>query len=234
MNRVVLITGGAKGIGLACAQHFASLGDKVAITFNTTPPPSEFFGVKCDVTDASQVDAAFKAVEEHFGPVEILVSNAGITKDTLLLRMSEDDFTAVVNANLTSAFRVVKRATPSMLKARKGRIILMSSVVGLLGSAGQANYAASKAGLVGFARSLARELGSRNITVNVVAPGPVATDMTAALSQDRLQELSDAVPLKRVAQPEEIGAVVGFLASEGAGYITGAVIPVDGGLGMGH
>ena len=234
MNRVVLITGGTKGIGLACAQHFASLGDKVAITFNTTPPPSEFFGVKCDVTDASQVDAAFKAVEEHFGPVEILVSNAGITKDTLLLRMSEDDFTAVVNANLTSAFRVVKRATPSMLKARKGRIILMSSVVGLLGSAGQANYAASKAGLVGFARSLARELGSRNITVNVVAPGPVATDMTAALSQDRLQELSDAVPLKRVAQPEEIGAVVGFLASEGAGYITGAVIPVDGGLGMGH
>jgi 3-oxoacyl-[acyl-carrier protein] reductase len=234
MNRVVLITGGAKGIGLACAQHFASLGDKVAITFNSTPPPSEFFGVKCDVTDTSQVDAAFKAVEDHFGPVEILVSNAGITKDTLLLRMSEDDFTAVVNANLTAAFRVVKRATPSMLKARKGRIILMSSVVGLLGSAGQANYAASKAGLVGFARSLARELGSRNITVNVVAPGPVATDMTAALSQDRLQELSDAVPLKRVAQPEEIGAVVGFLASEGAGYITGAVIPVDGGLGMGH
>lgn len=234
MNRVVLITGGAKGIGLACAQHFASLGDKVAITFNSTPPPAEFFGVKCDVTDSSQVDAAFKAVEEHFGPVEILVSNAGITKDTLLLRMSEDDFTAVVNANLTAAFRVVKRATPSMLKARKGRIILMSSVVGLLGSAGQANYAASKAGLVGFARSLARELGSRNITVNVVAPGPVATDMTAALSQDRMNELTDAVPLKRVAQPEEISAVVAFLASEGAAYITGAVIPVDGGLGMGH
>lgn len=234
MNRVVLITGGAKGIGLACAQHFASLGDKVAITFNSTPPPSEFFGVKCDVTDASQVDAAFTAVEEQLGPVEILVSNAGITKDTLLLRMSEDDFSSVVNANLTAAFRVVKRATPSMLKARKGRIILMSSVVGLLGSAGQANYAASKAGLVGFARSLARELGSRNITVNVVAPGPVATDMTAALSQDRMNELTDAVPLKRVAQPEEIGAVVGFLASDAAAYITGAVLPVDGGLGMGH
>lgn len=234
MNRVVLITGGAKGIGLACAQHFASLGDKVAITFNSTPPPPEFFGVKCDVTDSSQVDAAFTAVEQHFGPVEILVSNAGITKDTLLLRMSEDDFASVVNANLTAAFRVVKRATPSMLKARKGRIILMSSVVGLLGSAGQANYAASKAGLVGFARSLARELGSRNITVNLVAPGPVATDMTAALSQERMDELTDAVPLKRVAQPEEIGAVVGFLASEGAAYITGAVIPVDGGLGMGH
>jgi 3-oxoacyl-[acyl-carrier protein] reductase len=234
MNRVVLITGGAKGIGLACAQHFASLGDKVAITFNSTPPPPEFFGVKCDVTDSSQVDAAFTAVEQHFGPVEILVSNAGITKDTLLLRMSEDDFASVINANLTAAFRVVKRATPSMLKARKGRIILMSSVVGLLGSAGQANYAASKAGLVGFTRSLARELGSRNITVNVVAPGPVATDMTAALSKDRMDELTDAVPLKRVAQPEEIGAVVGFLASEGAAYITGAVIPVDGGLGMGH
>jgi 3-oxoacyl-[acyl-carrier protein] reductase len=172
MSRVVLITGGSKGIGLACAQHFAALGDKVAITYNSTPPPSDFFSVKCDVTDKTQVDDAFRAVEEHFGPVEVLVSNAGITKDTLLLRMSEDDFTDVINANLTAAFRVVKRATPSMLKARKGRIILMSSVVGLLGSAGQANYSASKAGLVGFARSLARELGSRNITVNVVAPVP--------------------------------------------------------------
>ncbi|CAB4550001.1 MAG: SDR family oxidoreductase [Actinobacteria bacterium] len=234
MSRVVLITGGSKGIGLACAQHFAALGDKVAITYNSTPPPAEFFGVKCDVTDATQVDSAFRLVEEHFGPVEILVSNAGITKDTLLLRMSEDDFTSVIDANLTGAFRVVKRATPSMLKARRGRIILMSSVVGLLGSAGQANYSASKAGLVGFARSLARELGSRSITINVVAPGPVATDMTAALSAERLGELAEAVPLKRVAQPEEISAVVGFLASEGAAYITGAVIPVDGGLGMGH
>jgi 3-oxoacyl-[acyl-carrier protein] reductase len=234
MSRVVLITGGSRGIGLACAEYFAALGDKVAITYNTTAPPSHFFGVKCDVTSSEQVDAAFRAVEEHFGHVEILVSNAGVTKDTLLLRMSEDDFTSVVNANLTAAFRVVKRATPSMLKARRGRIILMSSVVGLLGSAGQANYAASKSGLVGFARSLARELGSRHITVNVVAPGPVATDMTAALSPDRLSELQDAVPLKRMAQPEEISAVVGFLASDGAGYITGAVIPVDGGLGMGH
>jgi 3-oxoacyl-[acyl-carrier protein] reductase len=234
VSRVVLITGGSRGIGLACAEHFAALGDKVAITYNTTAPPSQFFGVQCDVTNSEQVDAAFRAVEEHFGHVEILVSNAGVTKDTLLLRMSEDDFTSVVNANLTAAFRVVKRATPSMLKARRGRIILMSSVVGLLGSAGQANYAASKSGLVGFARSLARELGSRHITVNVVAPGPVATDMTAALSPDRLSELQDAVPLKRMAQPEEISAVVGFLASDGAGYITGAVIPVDGGLGMGH
>lgn len=234
MSRVVLITGGSKGIGLACARHFAALGDKVAITYNTTPPPAEFFGVKCDVTDSAQVDAAFTQIEEHFGRVEILVSNAGITHDTLLLRMSEDDFSRVIDANLTAAFRVVKRATPAMLKARQGRIILMSSVVGLLGSAGQANYAASKAGLVGFARSLARELGSRSITVNVVAPGPVATDMTAALSEERLQELSDAVPLKRVATVEEIASVVGFLASDGAAYITGAVIPVDGGLGMGH
>lgn len=234
MNRVVLITGGSKGIGLECARHFAALGDRVAITFNTTPPPAEFFGVKCDVTNSDDVDKAFTAVETHFGPVEILVSNAGITKDTLLLRMSESDFTSVIDANLIAAFRVVKRATPAMLKARSGRVILMSSVVGLLGSAGQANYAASKAGLVGFARSLARELGSRNITINVVAPGPVATDMTHALSKERLDDLANAVPLKRVAQPEEISAVVGFLASAGASYITGAVIPVDGGLGMGH
>ncbi len=234
MSRVVLITGGSRGIGLACAQRFAALGDKVAVTYNSSPPPSEFFGVKCDVTDMAQVDAAFKAVEDHFGPVEILVSNAGITKDTLLLRMSEADFSSVVDANLTAAFRVVKRATQGMLKARKGRIILMSSVVGLLGSAGQANYAASKAGLVGFARSLARELGSRSITVNVVAPGPVATDMTAALSEDRMKELTSAVPLNRVATPDEIAGVVAFLASSDGGYITGAVIPVDGGLGMGH
>jgi 3-oxoacyl-[acyl-carrier protein] reductase len=234
VSRVVLITGGSRGIGLACAQRFAALGDKVAITYNSSPPPSEFFSVKCDVTDTAQVDAAFKAVEEHFGPVEILVSNAGITKDILLLRMSEADFSSVVDANLTAAFRVVKRATQGMLKARKGRIILMSSVVGLLGSAGQANYAASKAGLVGFARSLARELGSRSITVNVVAPGPVATDMTAALSEDRMKELTSAVPLNRVATPDEIAGVVAFLASSDGGYITGAVIPVDGGLGMGH
>ena len=234
MSRVVLITGGSRGIGLACAQRFAALGDKVAVTYNSSPPPAEFFGVKCDVTNADDVDAAFTAVEEHFGPVEILVSNAGITKDTLLLRMNEADFSAVIDANLTAAFRVVKRATPKMLKARSGRIILMSSVVGLLGSAGQANYAASKAGLVGFARSLARELGSRSITVNVIAPGPVATDMTAALGEDRLKELTTAVPLNRMASPEEIAGVVAFLAGPDGGYITGAVIPVDGGLGMGH
>jgi 3-oxoacyl-[acyl-carrier protein] reductase len=234
MSRVVLITGGSKGIGLACAKAFAALGDKVAITYNSSPPPPEFFGVKCDVTDTAQVDAAFAAVEEHFGTVEVLVSNAGIAKDTLLLRMKEADFTEVIDANLTAAFRVVKRATPGMLKARSGRIILMSSVVGLLGSAGQANYAASKAGLVGFARSLARELGSRSITVNVVAPGPVETDMTAALTAEQLQTITSSVPLQRMATPEEVAGVVAFLASHPAAYITGAVIPVDGGLGMGH
>lgn len=234
MSRVVLVTGGSRGIGLACARRFAALGDRVAVTYNSSPPPDGLFGVKCDVTDAAQVDAAFKEVEDKFGPVEILVSNAGITKDTLLLRMSEADFAAVVDANLTAAFRVVKRATQGMLRARKGRIILMSSVVGLLGSAGQANYAASKAGLVGFARSLARELGSRSITVNVVAPGPVETDMTAALGEDRLKELASQVPLARMATADEIAGVVEFLAGPDAGYVTGAVIPVDGGLGMGH
>ena len=234
MSRVVLITGGSKGIGLACAQHFAKLGDKVAITYNSTKPTGDFFAVKCDVTSQEQVDAAFAEVEAKLGPVQVLVSNAGITKDLLLLRMGEVDFASVVDANLTGAFRVCKRATQSMLRARSGRIILMSSVVGLLGSAGQANYAASKAGLIGFARSLARELGSRTITVNVVAPGPVDTDMTAALSAERLADLAAAVPLGRTASVDEIAGVVTFLASPAAAYITGAVIPVDGGLGMGH
>jgi NAD(P)-dependent dehydrogenase (short-subunit alcohol dehydrogenase family) len=235
VSRVVLITGGARGIGLACAERFAAQGDRVAVTYNSSPPPEGFFGVRCDVTSSADVDAAFTAVEEHFGePVEVLVSNAGITRDGLLLRMSEDDFTSVIDANLTAAYRVVKRASRAMLKARSGRIVLVSSVVGLLGSAGQANYAASKAGLVGFARSIARELGSRSITVNVVAPGPVATDMTAALGDERMGELTAMVPLQRVAQPTEIAGVVAFLASDDAAYITGAVIPVDGGLGMGH
>ena len=228
------MTGGSRGIGLACARRFAALGDNVAVTYNSSPPPDGLFGVKCDVTDAAQVDEAFKAVEEKFGPVEILVSNAGVTKDILLLRMSESDFSSVVDANLTAAFRVVKRASQGMLRARKGRIILMSSVVGLLGSAGQANYAASKAGLVGFARSLARELGSRSITVNVVAPGPVETDMTASLGEERLKELTAQVPLARMATADEIAGVVEFLAGPDSAYITGAVIPVDGGLGMGH
>ena len=234
VSRVVLITGGSKGIGLACAQHFASLGDKVAITYNSTKPTADFFAIKCDVTSQVEVDAAFVAVEEKFGAVQVLVSNAGVTKDLLLLRMSESDFSSVIDANLTGAYRVCKRATQGMLRAKSGRIILMSSVVGLLGSAGQANYAASKAGLVGLARSLARELGSRSITVNVVAPGPVETDMTAALTDEQRAKMIDAVPLSRIATPREIAATVAFLASEDAGYITGAIIPVDGGLGMGH
>ena len=199
MSRVVLVTGGATGIGLACAQRFLDLGDKVAITYRSTPPPPQFFGVQCDVTSSTDVDAAFSAIE-----------------------------------NLTAAFRITKRATKNMLKARSGRVIYISSVVALLGSAGQANYAASKSGLVGLARSLARELGSRNITVNVVAPGPVSTAMTAALDAERLGELTAAVPLGRMATPEEIAGVVVFLAGPDAAYITGAVIPVDGGLGMGH
>lgn len=219
---------------MACAQRFAALGDRVAVTYNSSPPPEGLFAVACDVTSAESVDAAFKAVETEFGPVEVLVSNAGITKDGLLLRMSETDFGSVIDANLTAAYRVAKRATQGMLRARAGRIIFMSSVVALLGSAGQANYAASKAGLVGLARSLARELGSRSITVNVVAPGPVETDMTAALGDKRLAELTAAVPLARMASADEIAGVVVFLASPDAAYITGAVIPVDGGLGMGH
>lgn len=234
MSRVVLVTGGARGIGLACAQRFLAAGDKVAVTFNSSDPPPGTLGLKCDVTSTEQVDAAFAEIEQAWGPVEVLVANAGITKDTLLLRMSEDDFTGVVDTNLTGAYRVVKRAAHGMIRARAGRIVLMSSVVGLLGSAGQANYAASKAGLVGLCRSLARELGSRGITVNVVAPGPVATDMTAVLGEKRIGELTSAVPLGRLAQPDEIAGVVEFLAGPDAGYITGAVIPVDGGLGMGH
>lgn len=232
--RTVLITGGSKGIGLATARAFAALGDNVAVTCNSSPPPGEFFAVKCDVTNAADVDAAFAAVEEKFGPVGVLVSNAGITRDGLLLRMSESDFADVVDANLTAAYRVCKRAAQGMIRARTGRIILVSSVVAMLGSAGQANYAASKAGLIGLARSLARELGSRNVCVNVVAPGPVDTDMTAVLGDKRMEELRAAVPLGRTAQPNEIADVIAFLASPSAAYITGAVIPVDGGLGMGH
>ena len=234
MSRVVLVTGGSRGIGLACARRFADQGDKVAVTFHASSPPDDVFGVACDVTSGESVEAAFAAVEEQYGPVEVLVSNAGVTNDGLLLRMSEDDFTSVIDANLTAAYRVAKRATQGMLRARKGRMIFMSSVVGLLGSAGQANYAASKAGLVGLARSLARELASRGITVNVVAPGPIDTEMTQALSDKRQAELSAAVPLGRFGNTDEIAATVVFLASPEAGYITGAVIPVDGGLGMGH
>ncbi len=231
----MLVTGGARGIGLACARRFAADGHNVAVTYHSSAPPDDLFGVKCDITSADDVEAAFSQVEEHLGgPVEVLVANAGIARDTLLLRMSDDDFETVVDTNLVGTFRVVKRATRGMIRARSGRLILISSVVGLLGSAGQANYAASKAGLVGFARSLARELGSRAITVNVIAPGPVETDMIAALTDERRAELTAAVPLARAASPDEIAGVVAFVASDDAAYITGAVIPVDGGLGMGH
>ncbi|GGU21929.1 3-oxoacyl-[acyl-carrier-protein] reductase [Streptomyces lavendofoliae] len=238
MSRSVLVTGGNRGIGLAIARAFADAGDKVAITYRSGDPAElageGFLAVRCDITDAEQVEQAYKEIEEKHGPVEVLVANAGVTKDQLLMRMSEEDFTSVLDTNLTGTFRVVKRANRGMLRAKKGRVVLISSVVGLLGSAGQANYAASKAGLVGFARSLARELGSRNITFNVVAPGFVDTDMTKVLTEEQRAGIVAQVPLGRYAQPDEIAAAVRFLASDDASYITGAVIPVDGGLGMGH
>lgn len=234
LSRSVLVTGGNRGIGLAIARAFADAGDKVAITYRSGEPPAGLLGVKCDITDPEQVEQAYKEIEEAHGPVEVLVANAGVTKDQLLMRMSEEDFTSVIDTNLTGTFRVVKRANRGMLRAKKGRVVLISSVVGLLGSAGQANYAASKAALVGFARSLARELGSRNITFNVVAPGFVDTDMTKVLTDEQRSSIVSQVPLGRYARPEEIAAAVRFLASDDASYITGAVIPVDGGLGMGH
>jgi len=234
MGRSVLVTGGNRGIGLAIAMAFRDGGDDVAITYRSGEPPEGFTAVRADVTDMSSVEAAFADVEAAQGPVEVLVANAGITRDTLLLRMSEDDFAAVLDTNLTGAFRVAKRASKSMLRARRGRIIFISSVVGLLGSAGQVNYAASKAGLVGMARSIARELGSRNITANVVAPGFVETEMTAALAEETQASYKGQIPLGRFASAAEVAGVVRFLASDEAAYITGAVIPVDGGLGMGH
>jgi 3-oxoacyl-[acyl-carrier protein] reductase len=230
----VLVTGGNRGIGRAIAQAFLDAGDQVAVTYRSGEPPEGFLGVKCDVTDADQVDAAFAEIEEKQGPVEVLVANAGITRDTLLLRMSDDDWDAVIDTNLTGSFRVVKRAAKGMLRLRRGRIVLISSVVGLLGSAGQVNYAASKSAMVGMARSISRELGSRSITANVVAPGFVDTDMTAELPEDKKKEYQAAIPLGRFTTSEEIAGVVRWIASDEAGYITGAVIPVDGGLGMGH
>ncbi|MFC0432654.1 3-oxoacyl-ACP reductase FabG [Kutzneria buriramensis] len=234
MARSVLVTGGNRGIGLAIAQAFAAQGDKVAITHRGSAVPEGLFGVKCDVTDAEQVDLAFAEVEAHQGPVEVLVSNAGITDDTLLMRMTEEQFTRVVDANLTGAFRVTKRATRNMLKARFGRIIYISSVVALNGGPGQVNYAASKAGLIGVARSIARELGSRNITANVITPGFIETDMTAVLSEDVKGKALAQIPSGRFGAAAEIAAAVTFLASDGAAYVNGAVLPVDGGLGMGH
>ncbi|GAA4220448.1 3-oxoacyl-[acyl-carrier protein] reductase [Streptosporangium album] len=234
MARSVLVTGGNRGIGLAIARQLAQAGDAVAVTYRSGEPPEGLFGVRCDVTSMADVDAAFEKVEAEHGPVEVLVANAGITRDTLLPMMKEETFTDVIDANLTGAYRVAKRATRGMLRLKRGRIVLVSSVVAMLGSAGQSNYAASKAGLIGFARSVARELGSRGITVNVVSPGFVETDMTAALDETHQEQIRKNIPLGRYASADEIARVVRFLASEDAAYITGAVIPVDGGLGMGH
>ena len=233
-GRSVLVTGGNRGIGLAIARALADAGHRVTVTHRSGEPPEGLAGVVCDVTDPASIDTAFTEVEKTQGPIEVLVSNAGITDDTLLLRMSDDTFTRVLDANLTGSYRVAKRAATGMLRKRWGRMIFISSVVGLSGSAGQANYSSSKAGLVGLARSVARELGSRNITANVIAPGFVDTDMTRALPEARRTEIIAQVPLRRYADPSEIASAVVFLASEGAGYITGAVLPVDGGLGMGH
>jgi len=230
----VLVTGGNRGIGRAIAEAFVAQGDRVAVTTRSGGAPEGALDVTCDVTDPAAVEAAFATIEAELGPVEVLVANAGITADTLLLRMSEDDWSSVIDTNLTGSFRLAKRATKGMLRMRRGRIIFISSVVGLLGSPGQANYAASKAGLVGMARSLARELGSRSITANVVAPGFVATDMTDVLSDDQKSAIRGQVPLGRYAEPAEVAAAVTWLAGDGAAYVTGAVIPVDGGLGMGH
>ncbi|MCQ2000812.1 beta-ketoacyl-ACP reductase [Arthrobacter zhaoxinii] len=233
-GRSVLVTGGNRGIGLAIAKAFLAGGDRVAITYRSGEVPAGMLGVKADVTDMASVDAAFTEVEAAHGPVEVLVANAGITRDTLLLRMSEDDFSDVIDTNLTGAFRVVKRASKGMLRMKKGRVVLISSVVGLYGSPGQINYAASKSGLIGIARSLTRELGSRNITANVVAPGFINTDMTRALPEDTQKNYLSSIPAGRFAEPEEVANVVRWIAGDEAGYISGAVIPVDGGLGMGH
>lgn len=239
VSRVVLVTGGNRGIGLAIAQAFVALGDRVAITARNGQLPAELEGtdvlvVQADVTDTASIDAAFDRIEAELGPVEVVVANAGVTRDGLIMRMSDDDVNAVIDTNLVGSLRVARRAAKGMVRLRRGRIVFVSSVVGLLGSAGQTNYAASKAGLVGLARSLARELGSRGITANVVAPGFVDTEMTAVLGEDRKTEILGSVPLGRYASTDEIAGVVTFLAGDAAGYITGAVVPVDGGLGMGH
>ncbi|GAA3020801.1 beta-ketoacyl-ACP reductase [Microbacterium dextranolyticum] len=233
-DRVVLVTGGNRGIGRAIAERFVAAGYKTAVTARSGEGPEGTLTVRADVTDAASLDAAFAEVERELGPVEVVVANAGITKDTLLLRMSEEDFDSVVSTNLGGTFRVVKRASKGMLRAKWGRVILISSVVGLYGSAGQINYSSSKAALVGFARSLTRELGARGITANVVAPGFIETDMTAALPDETQAEYKRSIPAGRFATADEVAGVVTWLASDDAAYISGAVIPVDGGLGMGH
>ncbi len=234
-QRVAFVTGGSRGIGLASARRLATAGHRVAVGSRSKPDdlPDELTWVECDITDAGSVDGAFSMVEDTLGPPTILVANAGMTKDTLVLRMKEEDFASVVDANLTGAFRCAKRAVKPMMKARWGRIVLVSSVVGALGQAGQANYAASKAGLVGLGRSLAREFASRGITVNLVAPGPIKTDMLDAIGDDAIEAMTGLVPVGRVGTPEEVAAAVAFLTSEQAGYITGVTLGVDGGMGMG-
>jgi 3-oxoacyl-[acyl-carrier protein] reductase len=232
--RSVLVTGGNRGIGRAIAEAFVANGDKVAVTTRSGGAPDGALDVRCDITDAGQVEAAFAQIEEAHGPVEVLVANAGITADTLLLRMSDDDWSSVLDTNLTGSFRLARRASKGMLRLRRGRIVFISSVVGLLGSAGQVNYAASKSGLVGMARSIARELGSRSITANVVAPGFIETDMTGVLTDEQKAAIKAQVPLGRYGAVEDIAETVLWLTGPGAAYVTGAVIPVDGGLGMGH
>ena len=232
--KTVLVTGGNRGIGYEIAKEFKAAGHNVCVTYRSGDAPEEFFAVKADVRDSSSITEAFKTIEEQFGPVEVLIANAGITRDTLLLRMKEEDFTDVIDTNLTGSFRVVQRAIKGMLKLKRGRIILVSSVVGLYGSPGQVNYSSSKAALVGMARSITRELGGRNITANVVAPGCINTAMTEVLPEETKQNYLDTIPAKRFAEPEEVARVIRWLASDEANYISGAVIPVDGGLGMGH
>ena len=232
--RTVLVTGGNRGIGYAIAQEFQAAGHRVAVTARSGDGPEGTLTVRADVTDAASVDAAFAEVEAALGAVEVVVANAGVTRDTLLMRMSDEDFTSVIDTNLSGAFRVVKRASKGMLKARFGRIVLISSVVGLYGSAGQVNYSASKSGLVGLARSITRELGARGITANVVAPGFIETDMTAELPEAQQADYKRSIPAGRFATPGEVARVVTWIAGDDAAYISGAVIPVDGGLGMGH
>lgn len=233
-SRVVLVTGGSKGIGRAMAEAFRDAGYRVAATYRSGGVPDGVLGVTCDITDQGQVDQAFDTIEAELGPVEVLVANAGVTKDTLLMRMSDDDWSDVIDTNLTGTFRVVRRASRPMMRGRFGRVILISSVVGLLGSPGQINYSSSKSALVGMARSLTRELGTRNITANVVAPGFIETDMTAVLGEDTIADYKKRIPAGRLGSVDDVAKAVLFLAGDSAGYISGAVLPVDGGLGMGH